>query len=69
MRFQVDALPEQSSFGALVTGLDPADLADPAMREALHLREVVSYATRPELAYYHRWQADAASRCPPSRER
>lgn len=36
MRFQVDALPGQASFGAVVTDLEPADLADPRTREALH---------------------------------
>ena len=35
MRFQIDALPDQSSFGAIVTGLAPTDLADPTTREAL----------------------------------
>jgi taurine dioxygenase len=36
MSFQVDALPDQSSFGAIVTGLEAAAIADPATRAALH---------------------------------
>jgi taurine dioxygenase len=35
MRFEVDALPGRSSFGAVVSGLDPAGIDDPATREAI----------------------------------
>jgi taurine dioxygenase len=36
MRFETHTLPGQASFGAVVTGLDPVDIADPATRRALH---------------------------------